>query len=113
MHAWMCGCMDEICFIKKDELLMYAWLGMMYELPYVWIFFSIFLKNIRIVPHFIVIFNSWNYSTLIFSFTFLNHFLGLINLLTNIFLIISLKHYLNDMHEIAKGLKRFGWGNED
>ena len=48
-----------------------------------------------------------------FFFTFPNHFLGLINLLTNTFLIISLKHYLNDMHEIAKGLKRFGWGDED
>jgi len=48
-----------------------------------------------------------------FFFIFLNHLLGLINLLTNTFLIISLKNYLNDMHKIAKGLKRFGWGDED
>jgi len=47
---------DVNYFIQKDQWLMYAWLGMMYELPYVWIFFCIFLKNIRIVPHFIVIF---------------------------------------------------------
>ena len=55
----------------------------------VWIFFCISFKNIWIVPHFIVIFNSWNYSTLIFFYCFLNNFFGLINLLTNIFLIIS------------------------
>jgi len=41
MDAWMHGCMGEICFIQKDELLMYAWLGMMYEF-----FFCISLKTI-------------------------------------------------------------------
>jgi len=41
MDAWMRECMGEFCFIKKDELLMYAWLGMMYEF-----FFCIFLKTI-------------------------------------------------------------------
>jgi len=40
-------------FIQKDEWLMYAWLGMMYEFS-----FAFLLKNIRIVPHFIVILNS-------------------------------------------------------
>ena len=72
----------------------------------VWIFLLHFFENnIRIDSYFIVISISWSHSTLIFFFTFLNQFLGLINLLTNTFLIISLKHYLNDMHEIAKGLK--------
>jgi len=40
MDAWMHGCMGEICFIQKDELLMYACLGMMYGF-----FFCIFLKT--------------------------------------------------------------------
>jgi len=35
----------ENYFIQKDEWVMYAWLGMMYELPYVWIFFCIFFKK--------------------------------------------------------------------
>jgi len=52
----------------------------------VWIFLLHFFENnIRIDSHFIVISNSWNHSTLIFFYFFLNHFFGLINLLTNIF----------------------------
>ena len=72
-------------FIQKDGWHMYAWLSMMYEIPYVWISFAFFLKQIRIVPHFIFILNSWNHSTLIF---FSNHFFGLISLLTNTFFLI-------------------------
>jgi len=51
--------------------------------------FFFFLKQIRIVPHFIVISNSWNHSTLIF-FYFFKSFLWS-NQFTNkyFFLIIS------------------------
>jgi len=85
MHIWMMAWYD-------------AWNALCMNFPFVY-----FRKQIRIDPHFIVISNSWNHSTLNF-FTFSNHFFGLISLLTNTFLIIFLKHYLNDMHEIAKGL---------
>jgi len=96
VDAWMHGCMGEFYFIKKDELLMYAWLGMMYEF-----FFCIFLKTIFELILISLLFLIHGVILLWFFFTFLNHFLGLINLLTNTFLIISLKHYLNDMHEIV------------
>jgi len=52
----------------------------------VWIFLLHFFENdIWIDSHFIVISNSWSHSTLIFFYFYLNHFLGLINLLTNTF----------------------------
>jgi len=47
-------------FIQKDEWLMYAWLGMMYEIPYVWFFLlHFFWKQIWIDYYFIAISNSW------------------------------------------------------
>ena len=82
MDAWMRGCMGEFCFIKK------RWITHVCMTWYdVWIFLLHFFfeNNIRIDSHFIVISNSWSHSTLILFFTFLNHFLGLINLLTNYF----------------------------
>jgi len=87
MHAWMRGCMGEICFIQKDELLMYAWLGMMYEF-----FFCIVLKTIFELNPISLLFSIHGIILLwYFFYFFLNHFFGLINLLTNIFLIISFK----------------------
>jgi len=110
VDAWMHGCMGEFYFIKKDELLMYTWLGMMYEF-----FFCIFFENnIRIDSHIIVISNSWSHSTLIFFFYFSKSF-PWSNQFTN-------KHFFNHFFETlfewhawncVKGLKRFGWGDED
>ena len=79
---WKCG----NYFIQKDEWLMYAWLGMMYEF-----FFCTFWKQIQIDFHFIVISNSWNHSTLIFFFYFSKSFLRSNQLLTKHFLIIYFK----------------------
>jgi len=84
-------------FIRKDEWVMYAWLGLMYEF-----FFWIFLKT------------KSNWFLFHYYFEFMESFLWS-NQFTNkhSFNHFFLKHYLNDMHEIAKDLKRFGWGDED
>ena len=67
----------------KDEWCMYAWLGMMLEMPYVWFFLLHFFEN---KFEFILISLLFRIHGIIlpwfFLFTFQNHFFGLISLLT-------------------------------
>ena len=75
---WKCG----NYFIQKDEWLMYAWLGMMYEFSFA---FFLFLKtNLNCSPFhcYFKFMESFYFEIFLF---FLNHFFGLINLLTNTF----------------------------
>jgi len=77
---------EENFFIQKNEWLMYAWLVIMYEISYVWISLWHFFENqFELIPisllfqiHGIILL--W-----ILFFTFLNHFFGIISLLTNTF----------------------------
>ena len=62
--------------------------------------FVFFWKQIWIDPHFIIISNSWNHSTLnFFFFTFPNHFFGLISLLPNTFFLITSFETLFEWHQ--------------
>jgi len=77
LRRWcMHGCVDACVkfIIQKDELLMYAWLGMMYEL-----FFYIFFENkFELIP-ISLLFQIHGIILLWFFFTFRNHFFGLIS----------------------------------
>jgi len=91
----------ENYFIQKDEWLIYACLGMMYEFS-----FCIFLKKYSNWSPFHCYFEFIESFNFYFFFTFPKSFLWSNQFTNEYFLIIFLKHYMNDMHEIAKGLKK-------
>jgi len=117
LRRWcMRGCMDAwvkfALFKKMNYSCMHDLVWCMNYLMYEFSFIFKKKNKFELFP-ISILFRIHGIILLWYFFTFSNHFLGLINLLTNTFLIISLKHYLNDMHEIAKDLKRFGRGDDD
>jgi len=104
-HWWCMTCYDFLFKLRR-------WC--MHGCVDAWVKFALFKKMNYSCMHDLV----WcmNFS---FAFLFKTIFelipISLLFLIHGVILLwfFLLKHYFNDMHEIAKGLKRFGWGDED